>query len=118
MADELCITIPKNAENLNLPDPTLVNFYKELERRTLWIDCEIDDGCLEIERYILLFNKEDVEIPIEERRPIKLMFFTPGTACTGEYENIIGKTNANKIAFHCLELPIWFFMIFLLNSLK
>ena len=79
MADDLMlIQIPKNVENLSLPDPSLVNFYKEIERRTLWIDDVVDLPTLEIERYILNFNKEDVGKPVEERMPIKLMFFTPG----------------------------------------
>lgn len=79
MTDDLMmIQIPKNAENLSLPDPSLVNFYKEIERRTLWIDDVVDLPTLEIERYILNFNKEDVGKPVEERTPIKLMFFTPG----------------------------------------
>lgn len=76
--DIMMIQIPKNVENLSLPDPSLVNFYKEIERRTLWIDGEVDISCLEIERYILNFNKEDADKPVEERMPIKLMFFTPG----------------------------------------
>ncbi len=75
---ELCIEIPKMAENLSLPDPCLINFYKELERRTIWVDGLIDIDALEIERYILNFNKEDVGKPTEQRQPIKLMFFTPG----------------------------------------
>ena len=79
MADDIMmIQIPKNVENLSLPDPSLVSFYKELERRTVWIDGEVDINCLEIERYILNFNKEDVGKPVEERTPIKLMLFTPG----------------------------------------
>lgn len=78
MSEQLCIEIPKDVENLMLPDPTLINFYKELDRRTIWIDREIDVSTLEIERHILNFNKEDEGKPVEERRPIKLMFFTPG----------------------------------------
>lgn len=78
MESDLLIQIPKSIENLTLPDPSLVNFYKEIERRTLWIDDEVDVSCLEIERYIMNFNKEDVGKPAEERVPIKLMFFTHG----------------------------------------
>ena len=28
----MLIQIPKNVENLSLPDPSLVNFYKEIDR--------------------------------------------------------------------------------------
>lgn len=75
---ELCIAIPRVVENMSLPDPCLINFYKELERRTIWIDGEVDINSLEIERYILSFNQEDAGKPAEERKPIKLLFFTPG----------------------------------------
>ena len=99
MAEELLIQIPKDVENLLLPDPGLINFYKELSRRTLWIDGEIDVSCLEIERHILNFNKEDVGKPVEERQPIKLLFFTPG-----------GDLDVNNSLIHLIMMsktPVW-----------
>lgn len=99
MADDLFVEIPRNAENLSLPSPELVNFYKEIERRTLWIDGEIDIGCLEIERYILNFNKEDVGKPVEERTPIKLLFFTPGGS--------IDVNNSLIALIQMSKTPVW-----------
>ena len=99
MANDLCIEIPRNAENLSLPSPELVNFYKEIERRTLWLDDEIDINCLEIERYILNFNKEDVGMPVEERAPIKLMFFTPGGS--------IDVNNSLIALIQMSKTPVW-----------
>lgn len=78
MSQDLVIELPKFAENLMLPDPALVNYYKCLERRVIWIDDVVDIHCLEIERNILNFNKEDEGKPVEKRQPVKLMFFTPG----------------------------------------
>lgn len=72
------IAIPQNAENLQLPSPELLTFYRNLEDRTLWIDDEITQYSLEYARYIIQWNKEDKEIPKEERKPIKLLFFSPG----------------------------------------
>jgi ATP-dependent Clp protease, protease subunit len=72
------IAIPQNAENIQLPSPELLTFYKNLEDRTLWIDDEITQYSLEYARYIIQWNKEDKEIPNEERKPIKLLFFSPG----------------------------------------
>lgn len=72
------ILIPESVENLTLPSPELITFYKNLENRTLWLDCEVDDYALEYGRYILDFNREDKGIDISERKPIKIMFMSPG----------------------------------------
>ena len=39
---EMEIAIPKSVENLNLPAPELVQYYEDLENRTIWIQGEID----------------------------------------------------------------------------
>lgn len=78
MAADLQIHLPPDIENLALPAPELVTYYRNLSNRTIWIDFEIDESCLEIERLILQWNKEDEGIPVEERKPIKLLIFSPG----------------------------------------
>ena len=72
------IYIPESIEDLQLPAPELITFYKNLEHRTLWLDSEVDDFYLEYGRYIIEFNREDKGIPVEERQPIKLMIMSPG----------------------------------------
>jgi len=72
------ITIPASVENMKLPAPELITYYKNLENRTIWLDTEVDDIYLEYGRYIIEFNREDQGIPVEERKPIKLMFMSPG----------------------------------------
>lgn len=72
------IQIPKNIENLALPDPSLLIFYKNLDRRILWLDSEVDDNWLEYVKQIMSWNAEDKGKPQEERVPIRLFFFTPG----------------------------------------
>ena len=76
----LDIAIPQNAENLQLPDPSLLQFYKNYENRILWIDDEISTMTLEYAKMIMQWNFEDKQknIPIEERIPIKVIFFSPG----------------------------------------
>jgi ATP-dependent protease ClpP protease subunit len=78
--EQINITIPQNAENMKLPDPSLLNYYKNIERRVLWVDGEIDVCCLEYVRYIIEWNRIDREnnVPIKERIPIKLMIFSGG----------------------------------------
>ena len=75
---ELLLNIPKNAENLQLPDPALLTFYKDLENRVFWLEEDISEYTLELGRYILRWNKEDKDTPIEERKPIKIIMFSCG----------------------------------------
>lgn len=74
----LDIAIPQSVENLQLPDASLITYYKNLEKRILWLDSEVDDYFLEYGKYILQWNQEDLGKPVEERVPVKLLFFSPG----------------------------------------
>lgn len=76
----LDIAIPQNVENLQLPDPSLLQFYRNYENRILWIDDEITTMTLEYAKMIMQWNFDDKanDIPIEERVPIKVIFFSPG----------------------------------------
>lgn len=67
-----------SADNLALPDPALVTYYKNLDNRTLWIDDEIDSVTLELEKFIMAWNREDYGKPVKERIPITLLFLSPG----------------------------------------
>lgn len=55
----LDIAISQNAENLQLPDPSLLQFYKNYENRILWIDDEITTMTLEYAKMIMQWNFED-----------------------------------------------------------
>ncbi len=72
------LIVPPSVENLDLPDPSLLNFYKDLENRIYWIDDEINEYSLDLIQYIIRWNTEDKEIPIEQRKPIRLLFHSPG----------------------------------------
>ena len=74
----LGIIIPREVENLHLPDDSLLNFYEGLEERVFWINDEINIYSLNLIHYIMKWNKEDKDLPIEQRKPIKLFFFSPG----------------------------------------
>lgn len=78
MADIINVSIPQNLENMQLPSPELLTFYKNLDERTLWLDTEVSDLFLEYGRYIVQWNREDKDIPVGDRKPIRLMFFSPG----------------------------------------
>ena len=77
---EINIEIPSNVHNLQLPDPCLITYYKNLNERTLWIDDEIEINSLEYVRHIIDRNREDDDrsIHVEKRTPIRLLFFSQG----------------------------------------
>lgn len=78
MNNPIEILIPKDVENLVLPAPELLTFYKNINERILWLDAEVDNYCLEFIRYILSWNQEDKDVPMESRKPIKLLIHSYG----------------------------------------
>ena len=78
MANEIHISVPKDVENLQLPSPELITYYRNLDNRTLWLDSDVDDYWLEFSRKIIEWNRDDKDKPINERKPIKLMVFSYG----------------------------------------
>ena len=72
------LNIPQNVENLALPDPELLTYYKDLYNRIFWLEDEVNGHTLEISRKILEWNREDEGKELSERKPIKLFFFSPG----------------------------------------
>ena len=43
LMDSIMFEIPKDVSNLQLPDPELLTYYKNLEDRVLWVDSEINE---------------------------------------------------------------------------
>ena len=64
--------------NLQLADPSLVQYYYDLANRSIWIDSEINASTLDIVSKIIRWNREDKGKPVDERKPIKLFFLSPG----------------------------------------
>lgn len=61
-----------------LPLPSLVSYYALEKDRKLYLDSEVDNSVLGIQRMILRWNMEDAGRPAEERKPIHLYIFSPG----------------------------------------
>lgn len=76
--NEIAISIPRDVENLQLPSPELLTYYRNLENRVLWLDTDVDEYWLEFTRKIIEWNREDEGLPVEQRKPIRLMFFSYG----------------------------------------
>jgi ATP-dependent Clp protease protease subunit len=55
-----------------------MNYYKNLDDRILWIDTDIDESLLEQARQIMIWNKEDKGLLVEDRKPIKIFIFSFG----------------------------------------
>lgn len=70
--------LPQNLENMTLPAPEAVNYWRLAENRIFYIDFEIDETVLEIQKAIVNINIADKGIPYEERVPIKIYINTPG----------------------------------------
>ena len=79
MEDAYFISIPEEA-NLQLPNPELLTYYKNIKDREFWIEGEITEETLELARLIFMWNKEDVRLEPSERKPIKIFFNSPGGA--------------------------------------
>lgn len=78
MTGNILIGIPESVANYQLPDPELLIYYKNIDNRVIWLDTGVDDMWLEYEKQIIEWNREDIGLSIEERKPIKLMFFSYG----------------------------------------
>lgn len=72
------VAIPQNAENIQLPDPSLLHYYKGKERRIFWILGAVDETLYEIVQEIIECNYEDKDIPKKDRQPIRLVMASPG----------------------------------------
>lgn len=78
MQEAMVVEIPKSLENMQLPSPELLTYYKDLENRILWLDDEVNSYTMEFVKLILRYNLEDKGIPVEQRTPIKILFSSPG----------------------------------------
>lgn len=70
---EIALPILPDTANLQLADPSLVNFYSDLSNRIYWLNDEINNYTFDLVQYITRWNREDRGIPIEERKPIRII---------------------------------------------
>lgn len=96
MNDMISLEIPKEIENLQLPNPTLLEYYKDAEDRIFWLEGEVDSSVLDLVKAIMRINLEDDKymVPVEERLPIKLFIDTNG----GDVQIMWTLVNAIKIS--------------------
>lgn len=74
------IRMDGNLANLQLPDPELLQYYRDDARRIYWLDDEISAMDNLFIRRLIDWNQEDIGMPPAERKPVYLMIDTPGGA--------------------------------------
>lgn len=85
--------------NLQLPDPTLRDFYLDEQDRIFWVSSQIGEATLDLIKFILKCNREDKDKAVEERKRILVMIDSPG----GSVEVLGSLIGAIKIS----KTPIW-----------
>lgn len=75
MSEQLEFALPLMHETANwqLADPSLVNFYNDLENRIYWLNDEINNYTFDLVQYIIRWNREDKDIPVDQRKPIRII---------------------------------------------
>ena len=91
-----------NEANYKLADPTLVDYYKRLNNREILINQDIDDGIVEWTQGIVEWNREDKDIAIAERKPIKIWINSNGGSLNAINE-LINICNLSRHQFMLLE---------------
>ena len=97
--EELQIALPQNLETMQLPDPGYVNFWRLFENRIIYVDTEIDDNALELQKNIIYFNIVDQGIPVSERKPIKVLINSQG--------GYLAEAMSLAVTFEMSETPVW-----------
>lgn len=99
MLSSIVESIPEHAANLALPDPKLVEYYKNEHDRIYYLDKAIDDTALDLVKFIIKCNREDGDKPVDERKRILIMIDSPG----GSVEVLGSILGAIKIS----KTPVW-----------
>ena len=102
----LDIVIPPEAD-VKLPDPELVNYYKEYDNRNIFIDYDIDENLFDVTKQILEYNRLDKlnKVPINKRREIKLFINSFGGDLYQAY-SLIATILASKTKVVCINMGV------------
>ena len=68
----LCEPSVETLFNQSLPEPELLDYYNRFSNREIFINDFVDDLCVEYAKFIMDWNRADKDIPIEERKTIKI----------------------------------------------
>lgn len=82
ISEVITFKLPKSVSNLQLPDPEVVDYWRLEEDRILYLDREIDECTLSIQKNILYYNYVDKDVPVDERKSIVIMIDSIGGQLT------------------------------------
>ena len=94
MNELFSLAIPQDIENMALPNPGLLDYYKDAHERVYWLEGEVDGDTLDLVKVIMRHNIEDSGITPEDRIPIKIFIDTNG----GDVQIMWSLVNAIKIS--------------------
>lgn len=103
--DIMSLEIPKYVETLQLPDPQLLTYYRNASNRTFYIDGEICDDIIEIGKQIIEINRQDKDIPVDQRQVIKIMVFSIGGLLDATL-SLVNICELSKTPVHTFNLGI------------
>lgn len=99
MLSDISVVIPETIENLQLPNPSLVTFWADENERCFWIEDEITDSLFEFSKMIIRINRDDKNVKVEDRIPIKLFINSPG----GDLDSTMAFLGLMELS----KTPIW-----------
>lgn len=89
--------------NLQLADPSLVNFYADIANRVYWLTDEIGETSLDLVQYITRWNREDRGIPVKDRKPIRIVIDCGGGSLSVS-ETLSNIIKMSKTPIHSIAL--------------
>jgi len=103
--DLFCIEEIGPEGNLQLPTPSLLQYYKDKKSRIIWINKDIDDDLFEEMKMIIQYNREDEEanIPVEQRKPVKLLLHSYGGTLDSAFA-FIDIMNLSSTPIYCYNM--------------
>lgn len=82
------VEIPKELENVKLPSPDLIQYYKNYNERRIFIDYDIDDSLIEASKQIMEYNIQDKGKKPEDRKKIFVYVYSYGGDLPAAYSFI------------------------------
>lgn len=96
---DMLVEISKSLETMQLPDPCLLRYYQDEADRILWLEGEVREDLFEISKHIMHYNRVDKDIPVEDRKPIKIFINSPG--------GLLEETLAFVKLVEMSKTPVW-----------
>lgn len=62
----------------SFPDPDYLAYHQMLKDRIIYIETDINECMLRIHKQIVMWNAEDAGVPVEKRKPIRLIIMSYG----------------------------------------